>query len=82
MCAQKNRRAEILKKIATTILRFYKYIISPFLGYNCRFHPSCSEYTEEAINKHGVLKGGWLGFKRICRCHPFGKSGIDNVPEK
>jgi len=71
-----------LKKIATTILRFYKYIISPFLGYNCRFHPSCSEYTEEAINKHGVLKGGWLGFKRICRCHPFGKSGIDNVPEK
>ncbi len=64
------------------VFSFYKFFLSPWLGHNCRFLPTCSEYTHEAIEKHGKVKGSWLGFKRICRCHPFGGSGIDNVPEK
>ena len=63
-------------------IQLYKLILSPWLGHNCRFLPTCSDYTKEAIDKFGNVKGTWLGFKRICRCHPFGASGIDNVPEK
>ncbi len=48
----------------------------------CRYHPSCSSYMEEAIKSHGIIKGGYLGVKRLCRCHPFGGHGIDLVPEK
>jgi len=57
-------------------------VISPLLGPRCRFFPSCSSYAEEAIEKHGIAKGGWLATKRICRCHPFNEGGFDPVPEK
>jgi putative membrane protein insertion efficiency factor len=63
-------------------LRFYKYFISPWLGSNCRFHPTCSEYCKEAIEKRGVFVGLWLSVRRILRCNPFCKSGLDPVPEK
>jgi len=71
-----------MKRLALFILTLYKYLLSPFLGTNCRFQPTCSEYAKEAIEKHGAIKGGWLALKRISHCHPFGKPGIDNVPEK
>jgi len=64
-----------MKKIVLKILIFYKRYISK--GENCRFIPSCSEYIYEAVNKYGVIKGLWLGLKRVLRCNPKGESGID-----
>lgn len=59
----------------------YRYAISPLIGANCRYQPSCSAYAEEALRRHGAFKGGWLALKRIGRCHPWGGSGYDPVPE-
>ncbi|MBW7901886.1 MAG: membrane protein insertion efficiency factor YidD [Rhodocyclaceae bacterium] len=69
-----------MKKLLLLLIRFYQYAISPLLGRNCRFYPSCSEYTAEAVQKHGVWKGAWLGAKRIARCHPWHPGGHDPVP--
>jgi putative membrane protein insertion efficiency factor len=69
-----------MRSIALGVIRFYKQYISPGLGSNCRFYPSCSQYTYEAIEKYGVLKGGWMGIKRIVRCQPWSKGGFDPVP--
>lgn len=63
------------------LLRGYKFLVSPLLGPRCRHLPTCSEYAEEAIRKHGLARGGWLSLKRIGRCHPWGSSGYDPVPE-
>ena len=57
----------------------YKYIVSPLLGNNCRYLPTCSEYTKESIIKFGLTRGTWLGLKRIIKCHPWGKSGHDPI---
>lgn len=62
-------------------IRFYRLVISPLIGSNCRYTPSCSTYAMEALRKHGAIKGGWLATRRIIRCHPWGGSGIDNVPD-
>ena len=62
-------------------IRFYRAAISPWLGANCRYHPTCSAYAMEALQKHGAFKGTWLAARRIARCHPWGGSGIDNVPD-
>ncbi|MES2374636.1 MAG: membrane protein insertion efficiency factor YidD [Bacteroidota bacterium] len=62
------------------LIRIYQYIISPVLGPKCRFTPTCSHYAEEALRKHGILKGGWLSLKRISRCRPGGGHGYDPVP--
>ena len=62
-------------------VRAYRLLFSPWVGHNCRYQPTCSAYALEALEKHGALKGGWLAFRRILRCHPWGRSGIDNVPE-
>ena len=69
-----------MKRILIFFLRIYQYAISPFLGRNCRFYPSCSEYAVEAVQKYGALRGGWLGLKRVCRCHPWHPGGVDPVP--
>jgi len=71
-----------MKKIIVYLIKFYQIALSPLLGSNCRFQPTCSQYMIEAINHHGVLKGISLGFKRISKCHPFGPKGYDPVPEK
>ena len=60
-------------------INFYKYLISPLLGNNCRFLPTCSEYTKAAIIEFGLIKGITLGFRRISKCHPLGKSGHDPI---
>lgn len=62
-------------------IRFYRLVISPMIASNCRFTPTCSTYAMEALSKHGALKGTWLAARRIARCHPWGGSGIDNVPD-
>tara|TARA_B100001029_G_C14764467_1_gene287744 strand:+ start:50 stop:307 length:258 start_codon:yes stop_codon:yes gene_type:complete len=66
-------------------IKFYKYILSPLFGQNCRFLPSCSEYAEESLKTHGLVKGLYLTFKRISKCHPIkflgGSSGLDLVPK-
>ena len=63
------------------VLRGYQYFVSPLIGPRCRYLPTCSEYTEEAICRHGIVRGGWLSIKRIGRCHPWGSSGYDPVPD-
>ncbi len=71
----------ILKKLLLGLIGFYRYGISPMLGRNCRFHPTCSEYAMEAVERHGALKGAWLALRRVGRCHPFHPGGYDPVPE-
>ena len=61
-------------------IKLYQILISPILGPNCRYHPTCSQYSIEAINKHGPFKDTWLAIKRISSCHPWGGSGHDPVP--
>ncbi|NJO16287.1 MAG: membrane protein insertion efficiency factor YidD [Thioploca sp.] len=71
----------MIKKIFLGLISGYRYAISPYLGNHCRFYPTCSAYTQEAIEQYGVLKGLWLGIKRILRCHPFNAGGYDPVPK-
>ena len=68
------------RRIALFLLRFYKRFISPLLPPMCRFEPTCSVYTMPAVEKYGVLRGVWLGMKRLGRCHPFNPGGWDPVP--
>lgn len=68
------------QKLVITLLKSYQRFISPLLGSNCRFTPTCSTYAIEATSRFGVIKGGWLASKRILRCHPFNDGGEDPVP--
>lgn len=72
---------KILAMAGVGLIRFYQYVISPLFPPNCRFQPTCSEYAVTALCRHGVLRGSFLGLKRIFSCHPWGKSGYDPVPE-
>ncbi|MBE7470808.1 MAG: membrane protein insertion efficiency factor YidD [Anaerolineae bacterium] len=69
-----------MKYLALILIRFYQKFISPALPPACRFYPTCSHYSYEAIEKYGLIKGGWLAVKRIGRCHPFHPGGYDPVP--
>jgi uncharacterized protein len=69
-----------MKYVLLAVIRFYQRFISPLLGSSCRYYPSCSHYTYEAIEKYGVGKGGWMGLRRIARCHPWHPGGFDPVP--
>ncbi|MDR3490408.1 MAG: membrane protein insertion efficiency factor YidD [Gammaproteobacteria bacterium] len=71
-----------ISKSLTLIIQAYQYAVSPLLGNCCRFYPSCSAYTVEAIQVHGCLHGSYLGMRRIIRCHPWHQGGFDPVPEK
>ncbi len=68
-----------IRKVAVFPVLVYQYTISPLLPSSCRFSPTCSQYMKEAIIKHGVSKGTWMGLKRIARCHPWGGHGHDPV---
>lgn len=70
-----------MKIVALAMIRFYKRFISPLLPPSCIYEPTCSMYMYEAINRFGVVRGGWMGVKRIARCHPFHVGGYDPVPE-
>ena len=75
-----NVVSRVLARPLIGLVKFYRFAISPWLGGNCRFQPTCSEYAIEALQAHGALRGGWLAAKRIGRCHPWGGSGYDPVP--
>lgn len=69
-----------MKQLVLALIRFYQRYISPGLPPSCRFYPTCSHYTYEAVTRYGVIKGGWLGIKRILRCQPWSPGGYDPVP--
>ena len=71
----------MLTLLLRCLIRGYQLVISPVLGPSCRYLPSCSDYAVEAIERHGALAGMWLALRRLARCHPWGGSGYDPVPE-
>jgi putative membrane protein insertion efficiency factor len=71
----------LFAKIMSLPVRGYRLIFSPWVGFNCRYQPTCSAYALEALEQHGGLKGSWLAARRIARCHPLGGSGYDPVPK-
>jgi putative membrane protein insertion efficiency factor len=66
--------------LAIGVIRLYRWLLSPWLGGSCRYWPSCSVYAEEAVHRHGALRGSWLALRRLLRCHPLGGHGVDPVP--
>jgi len=70
------------RNLCVIILRVYRAVISPLYGDVCRYYPSCSSYALQAIQHHGVIRGIWLGSKRIARCHPWAAGGIDDIPQR
>ena len=71
---------KLVSNILIGLIKFYQYSISPLIGANCRYTPTCSHYSIDAVKKHGPLKGGWLSLKRFLSCNPWGGSGYDPVP--
>jgi putative membrane protein insertion efficiency factor len=69
-----------MKNLLVWLLRAYQLLLSPMLGQNCRFYPSCSNYAIEAVRTHGAARGGLLAVRRVCRCHPWNPGGVDPVP--
>jgi len=70
----------LISNLLIGLIKFYQYSISPLIGANCRYTPTCSHYSIDAVKKHGPLKGGWLSLKRFVSCNPWGGSGYDPVP--
>ncbi|MBQ0720597.1 MAG: membrane protein insertion efficiency factor YidD [Gammaproteobacteria bacterium] len=71
----------MIAKSMVFLIKLYQYLLSPLLGNNCRFYPTCSEYTIQALKQHGCLCGSFLAVKRICKCQPFHSGGLDPVPD-
>jgi len=69
-----------MSSLLRALLRGYRYFLSPLLPPACRFHPSCSAYAEQALQEYGVLRGGWLAARRVCRCGPWHPGGVDPLP--
>ncbi len=67
-------------QMALALVRLYKLTLSPLFAGSCRYMPGCADYMTEAVTRHGFVRGGWLGTKRLCRCHPFGGHGFDPPP--
>lgn len=64
------------------LVKLYRYTFSPLIGFDCRYLPTCSDYADQAIERHGLWAGGWMTTARLCRCHPWGNSGLDFVCEE
>jgi putative membrane protein insertion efficiency factor len=71
-----------MKTVLLALIRVYQFLLSPWIGGSCRFWPTCSEYSREAIEQHGALRGGWMMVTRLARCHPYAAGGVDPVPEQ
>lgn len=71
-----------MQRALLALIRGYRLVLSPWFGNQCRFHPTCSVYMEQAIQRHGIMRGLWLGLRRIGRCHPWHAGGIDHVPPR
>jgi len=71
-----------MQKFLISSIKAYQFLLSPYLAPHCRYMPTCSQYTKEAITKHGAVKGAAMGVARICRCHPLHKGGYDPVPDR
>lgn len=69
-----------MKWLLLALLRAYRFVLSPWIGGNCRFWPTCSSYAMESIERHGALRGSWLTLARLARCHPYSAGGVDEVP--
>lgn len=69
-----------MRAVLLLLIRLYQRGISPLMGSNCRFFPTCSQYTYEAVERYGAAQGTWMGLRRICRCHPWNPGGFDPVP--
>lgn len=69
-----------MKILLLAAIHAYRYLLSPMLGRNCRFSPSCSEYALDAVSRHGSWRGSWLALRRVSRCHPWNPGGYDPVP--
>lgn len=74
--------SRVLVKIMLGLLRFYRYFLSPWIGNQCKFYPTCSQYSEAAYKEHGFFKGSYLTLVRILKCNPWHAGGIDEVPSK
>ena len=71
----------VFSKVLIAFIKAYRLVLSPWLGQQCRFHPTCSQYALEAVEQHGPYRGSWLSLKRLASCHPWHAGGIDPVPE-
>jgi len=75
-----NRLRRGVRLPFVALIRFYQLVVSPWISPSCRYYPSCSQYALIAIERHGVLRGGWLALRRLGRCHPWTPGGVDHVP--
>ncbi len=72
----------MIRRLLAAVIGLYRLLVSPMLGYHCRFHPSCSSYAQEAVLRHGALRGTLLALGRLMRCHPWHPGGVDPVPDR
>ena len=79
--SHRSHVSRLLRAIGTSPVHLYRWTLKPILGWECRYLPTCSQYTLDAIETNGVWRGWWLGVSRICRCHPWGGSGHDPAPD-
>jgi len=71
-----------MKHLLVAAIRGYRFLLSPWWGNQCRFDPTCSQYAQQAIERHGALRGSWLAMRRVAKCHPWHRGGFDPIPEE
>jgi putative membrane protein insertion efficiency factor len=77
----RNIVARVPRSIGRALVKLYRYTLSPLIGFHCRYLPTCSDYADQALERHGLWAGGWMTLARLMRCHPWGNSGLDYVPD-